>query len=137
VPNNNAESEADADEDSPMGEKKPKADKLPSSISTSIYAMEGNDEAHFEQDNHRVVGSSGGPAYMMSNDSSRSSGSSGHLSFYENILSNPSKYFFFTFVNLYCFMERGQRERKKKRTYIFLLSLIPNKLFLTCVRVFV
>ncbi|KAJ4806201.1 WUSCHEL-related homeobox 8 [Rhynchospora pubera] len=89
LPNNNAESEVDADEDSPTGEKKPKPDKSPSSISTSIYGMERNDEAHFDQENHRVVGSSGGAAYMMSNDSSRSSGSSGHLSFYENILSNP------------------------------------------------
>ncbi|XP_078161729.1 WUSCHEL-related homeobox 8-like isoform X2 [Carex rostrata] len=89
LPNNNADSEADADEDSPTGEKKPKPDKSPSSISTSVYAMERNDEAQFDQDNHRVVGSSGGAAYMMSNDSSRSSGSSGHLSFYENILSNP------------------------------------------------
>ncbi|KAJ3691354.1 hypothetical protein LUZ61_020518 [Rhynchospora tenuis] len=89
LPNNNAESEVDADEDSPTGDKKPKPDKSPSSISTSIYGMERNDEAHFDQENHRMVGSSGGAAYMMSNESSRSSGSSGHLSFYENILSNP------------------------------------------------
>jgi hypothetical protein len=124
LPNNNAESEADADEDSPMGEKKPKADKLPSSISTSIYAMERNNEVHFEQDNHRVVGSSGGPAYMMSNDSSRSSGSSGHLSFYDNILSNPSKYiyiyiyFFFFFFLLICIVLWTESSLKGERTYL-------------------
>lgn len=114
--NNNADSEADPDEDSPTGEKKPKPDKLPSSISTSIYAMERNDEAHFDQDNHRVVGSSGGATYMMSNDSSRSSGSSGHLSFYENILSNPSMYFcHFPFL-LICIVygTGGQLEGRKK-----------------------
>ncbi|KAJ3672329.1 hypothetical protein LUZ60_007050 [Juncus effusus] len=80
----NTESEADGDDDSPSGEKKPKSEKS----QASIYGMEMNDEsADFDQDNHSRVG--GGGVYMMSNDSSRSSGTSAQLSFYDNILSNP------------------------------------------------
>ncbi|KAL5220981.1 hypothetical protein ABZP36_025694 [Zizania latifolia] len=84
---NNAESEAEADEESPA-DKKPKSDRpLHQNIATRDHDPESFSEMqHFgtEHDQIRRM------MYASNDSSSRSSGSLGQMSFYDNVMSNPS-----------------------------------------------
>jgi len=88
LPNtSNAESEAEVDEES-LTDKKPKSDR---SLQDN-KAMGGHSADrisgmhHFDTDHDQI----GGMMYGCNDSGLRSSGSSGQMSFYENIMSNPS-----------------------------------------------
>lgn len=88
---NNAESEAEADEESPT-EKKPKSDgPLHQNMATRAHNPERISEMHrhldmeHEQNRGMMYGSN-------SDNSSKSSGGLGQMSFYANVMSNPSTF---------------------------------------------
>ncbi|WVZ68399.1 hypothetical protein U9M48_017342 [Paspalum notatum var. saurae] len=83
---NNAESEAEVDEES-LTDKKPKSDRvlhdhkgMSAHNADRISGMH-----HFDADHDQI----GGMMYGSNDNGLRSSGSSGHMSFYDNIMSNP------------------------------------------------
>ncbi|KAM0873261.1 hypothetical protein ACQ4PT_038166 [Festuca glaucescens] len=83
---NNGESEAEADEDSPT-DKKPKSDEPQQQ---TMAARSHNPERFSEMHHHFDTGHEHGTMYGSNNDnSSRSSGSLGQMSFYQTIMSNP------------------------------------------------
>ena len=84
---NNAESEAEADEESPT-DKKPKSDgPQQQNMAARSHNVERISELHHHFDTEHEHGT----MYGSNNDnSSRSSGSLGQMSFYETIMSNPS-----------------------------------------------
>ncbi|OAY62987.1 WUSCHEL-related homeobox 8-like [Ananas comosus] len=87
---NNAESEFEVDDESPS-EKKPKSEK-PHDVSP---AMAGEISIHSSEMNSQMHAIDPVPpcrnqGFYASNDSSRSSGSSGQMPFYENILASPN-----------------------------------------------
>lgn len=83
---NNAESEAEADEESPT-DKKPKSDRpLHQNMAVRDHNSERISEMHhFDTEQEQIRGM----MYGSNDNSSRSSGSLGQMSFYENIMSNP------------------------------------------------
>uniref|UniRef100_A0A0D9V759 Homeobox domain-containing protein n=1 Tax=Leersia perrieri TaxID=77586 RepID=A0A0D9V759_9ORYZ len=86
LPNNNAESEAEADEESPT-DKKPKSDRpLHQSIAMRDHGTERVSETHHFDVEHEQIRRM---MYASNDSSSRSSGSLGQMSFYDNVMSNP------------------------------------------------
>ncbi|TVU32041.1 hypothetical protein EJB05_23757 [Eragrostis curvula] len=83
---NNAESEAEADEES-LTDKKPKSDRpLQESMAMSFNNADRISEMHhFETEKNQM----GGMTYGSNDNNLRMSGSSGQMSLYENIMSNP------------------------------------------------
>lgn len=87
LPNNNAESEAEADEESPT-DKKPKSDRpLHQNIAMRDHNSERISEMHHFDTEHEQIRRM---MYASNDSSSRSSGSLGQMSFYDNVMSNPS-----------------------------------------------
>ncbi|XP_062224627.1 WUSCHEL-related homeobox 8-like isoform X2 [Phragmites australis] len=83
---NNAESEAEVDEES-LTDKKPKSDRpLHQSKAISGHDADGISEMHHFDTEHDQIG---GMMYGSNGNGLRSSGSSGQMPFYENIMSNP------------------------------------------------
>lgn len=83
---NNAESEAEVDEEA-LTDKKPKSDMaLHENKSMSVHTADRISGMHFDADHDQM----GGMLYGSSDNGMRSSGNSGQMSFYENIMSNPS-----------------------------------------------
>ncbi|XP_010935303.1 WUSCHEL-related homeobox 8 [Elaeis guineensis] len=85
---NSTESEVEADDESP-NEKKPKSEKhthenLPRAGALSIHGTQMNSDVHSVDPEPNLR-----HGMYASNDSSRSSGSLGQMSFYENALSEP------------------------------------------------
>jgi hypothetical protein len=84
---NNAESEAEVDEDA-LTDKKPKSDRqFHENKATSAHTAERiSGMHHFDADHDQI----GGMMYGSSDNSMRSSGNPGQMSFYENIMSSTS-----------------------------------------------
>lgn len=83
---NNAESEAEVDEES-LTDKKPKSDRtLHDSKAMNAHGADRiSGMHHFDADHEQI----GGMMYGSNDNGFRSSGSSGQMSLYENIMSNP------------------------------------------------
>ncbi|GJN19860.1 hypothetical protein PR202_gb07173 [Eleusine coracana subsp. coracana] len=86
---NNAESEAEADEDS-LNDKKPKSDgPLQQSKAMGAHNSDRISEMHnFETEQNQM----GGMIYGSSDNNLRSSGSSGQIAYYNSIMSNSSTF---------------------------------------------
>lgn len=84
---NNAESEAEMDEEA-LTDKKPKSDRpFHENKAMSVQNAERiSGMHHFDADHDQI----GGMMYGSSDNGMRLSGNSGQMSFYENIMSNPS-----------------------------------------------
>ncbi|KAK3165796.1 hypothetical protein QOZ80_1AG0037870 [Eleusine coracana subsp. coracana] len=81
---NNIESEAEADEES-LTDKKPKSDmQLQQSNAVSVHNADRISEMHQLQRDQM-----GGMMYGSNDNNMRTSGTSGQMSFYDNIMSNP------------------------------------------------
>ena len=89
LPNNNAESEAEVDEEA-LTDKKPKSDRLlHDDKAMSVHNAERISGMHYFDADHDQIS---GMMYGSSENSMRSSGNSDQMSFYENIMSNSSTY---------------------------------------------
>ncbi|PAN27853.1 hypothetical protein PAHAL_5G112800 [Panicum hallii] len=86
LPNNNTESEAEVDEEA-LTDKKPKSDRLlHENKAMNVHSAERiSGMHHFDADHDQI----GGMMYGSNENGMRSSGGSGQMSFYENIMSNP------------------------------------------------
>jgi hypothetical protein len=83
---NNVESEAEEADEEPLTDKKPKPDmQLQQSKAVSVNNDDRISEMHQLQRDQMA-----GMMYGSNDNNLRSSGSSGQMSFYENIMSNPS-----------------------------------------------